>query len=156
MKKALKIIGGIVAVLLVIMIVFAKMNKVKPVSWANSIEINASSGVAIDGFDVVAYHTTDQSVMGSEEFTMNWREAEWRFSSQENLDLFKGDPEKYAPRLGGYCAFAVSTGFTANCSKEAWHIEEGRLYLFNNEEVKQKWLAERPNGIIEKTEANWN
>ena len=155
MKRALKIVGIVVAVLLVIVVVFAKMNKVAPTSWADATEVNASSGIAIDGFDAVGYHTENKALMGKEEFAMNWRDVEWRFSSAENLELFKSNPEKYAPRLGGYCAFAVSTGFTANCSKEAWLVDNGRLYFFNNEDVKQTFVAEMENGIIEKAEGNW-
>ncbi|MEM6355700.1 MAG: YHS domain-containing (seleno)protein, partial [Pseudomonadota bacterium] len=77
-------------------------------------------GTAIDGTDPVAYFTEGKPVEGSSDFTHEWNGATWRFSSAENRDLFAGDPEKYAPQYGGYCAWAVAQGYTASTDPEAW------------------------------------
>jgi len=59
-------------------------------------------GMAVKGYDVVAYFTEGRPVEGDEQFEYRWKEARWRFASQKHLDMFKADPEKYAPRYGGY------------------------------------------------------
>ena len=66
-------------------------------------EVNTTIfGVAIKGYDTVAYHTMGQALKGSSNYTYKWNDAKWYFSSQEHKDLFIKDPEKYAPRYGGY------------------------------------------------------
>ena len=59
-------------------------------------------GVAIKGYDTVAYHTAGQAVKGKSEFSHKWNDAKWYFSSAQNKDLFAADPERYAPQYGGY------------------------------------------------------
>ncbi len=70
--------------------------------WAKS-SINTNwRGLAVKGYDVVAYFTMQKPVKGKSAFSHKWNDATWRFSSQEHLDLFKASPEKYAPQYGGY------------------------------------------------------
>ncbi len=112
-------------------------------------------GIAIKGYDPVAYHTDGKPVEGSNHFELKWKDAKWRFASAEHRDLFKANPEKYAPRYGGYCAWAISQGYTASVDPEnAWTIFEGKLYLNYNVEVKEKWAKDIP-GNIKKADANW-
>ena len=112
-------------------------------------------GVAIKGYDPVAFHREGKPVKGSSDYEFQWKDAEWRFASAENRDLFEADPGKYAPRYGGYCAWAVSEGYTASVDpKNAWNIVDGRLYLNYNAEIKQKWEEDIP-GHIKKADANW-
>ena len=112
-------------------------------------------GVAIKGYDPVAFHREGKPVKGSGEFELKWKDARWRFSSAENRDLFEADPNKYAPRYGGYCAWAVSEGYTASVDPQnAWNIVDDRLYLNYNTEIKQKWEKDIP-GHIKKADANW-
>ena len=112
-------------------------------------------GVAIKGYDPVAFHRDGKPVIGSGEYELKWKDAKWRFASAENRDLFKDDPDKYAPRYGGYCAWAVAEGYTAGVDPEnAWSIVDGRLYLNYNAEIKQKWEKDIP-GFIKKADANW-
>ena len=59
-------------------------------------------GVAVKGYDVVAYFTLGKPVKGTKAFEVEWQDAKWRFSSAEHLNLFKSDPQKYAPQYGGY------------------------------------------------------
>jgi YHS domain-containing protein len=59
-------------------------------------------GVAIKGYDTVAYFTEGRAVKGKREFSFSWNDAEWYFASAENRDLFEADPEHYAPKYGGY------------------------------------------------------
>jgi YHS domain-containing protein len=75
--------------------------------FANSglafVEVNKTFfGVAIKGYDTVAYHTAGRAVKGKSKFSHTWNDAKWYFTSAENKDLFAADPERYAPQYGGY------------------------------------------------------
>lgn len=112
------------------------------------------SGLAIQGYDPVAYFTDEKPVEGAKEFEQVWNGATWRFASAEHRDLFAKDPAKYAPQFGGYCAWAVSRGYTAGVDPTAWKIVNGRLYLNYNAKVQKQWEEDVP-GNITKAEENW-
>jgi YHS domain-containing protein len=105
------------------------------------------SGVAIKGYDPVAYFTESKPVEGSSEFVHEWRGAKWQFASQKNLDLFKADPEKYAPQYGGYCAYAVAKNSLAKIDPEAWRIIDGKLYLNYSANIQKRWEKDPPGYI---------
>jgi len=109
---------------------------------------------AIRGYDPVAYFTESKPVKGNEKLIYNWNNTNWYFSSQQNLDLFKTSPEKYAPQYGGYCAYGLSNGYKAPTDADAWTIENGKLYLNYNTEVRDMWNKERKERI-EKADKNW-
>ena len=67
-------------------------NKVNQTSW----------GVAIKGYDTVAYHTEGRATKGQRKYSQEWNDAKWYFASAENRDLFAANPERYAPQYGGY------------------------------------------------------
>lgn len=113
-----------------------------------------SEGVAIKGYDAVAYFTRSKPVQGSPQFEELWNGAKWRFASAEHRNLFKTDPEKYAPRYGGYCAYAVSQGKTADIDPDAWTVFEGRLYLNLNKDVQKLWEKDMQE-YIRKADKNW-
>lgn len=97
------------------------------------------SGVAIRGYDTVAYFTQGGPVEGSESFTTEWEGATWRFASQDNLDLFKADPAKYAPQYGGYCAYGVAKDGLVKIEPENWTILDDKLYLNFSDKVQGLW-----------------
>lgn len=111
-------------------------------------------GNAIKGYDPVAYFTENAAVKGDRDYTYHWNGADWRFSSKQNLDLFVANPTQYAPQYGGYCAWAVSKGYTAKIDPEAWNIVEGKLYLNYSQSVKQTWQQDI-SGNIAKGDASW-
>lgn len=111
-------------------------------------------GVALKGYDPVAYFTQDRPLKGSAQYTYQWMGAQWWFATIEHRDLFSRDPSQYAPQFGGYCAYAVSKGYTAGIDPEAWKIVDGKLYLNYSKGVQSKWernLQER----IAAGEKNW-
>ena len=112
------------------------------------------SSLAVSGYDPVAYFTQGRPVEGSGDLEYEWNGATWRFSTPENLAAFKADPEAYAPQYGGYCAWAVSQGYTAKSEPEAWRIVDGKLYLNYSKAVQQQWVEDIP-GNITKADANW-
>ena len=112
------------------------------------------SSKAIKGYDTVAYFTEGKPVEGKSEFTTEYNEATWLFSSQKNLDLFLANPEKYAPQYGGYCAYAVSQGQTAPIKPELFTIHEGKLYLNYSEKINDRWLDNKEAFIVD-ADKNW-
>ncbi len=117
--------------------------------------VNVSSGnMAIKGYDPVAYFTEQRPVAGNPSFEYLWNGATWRFASAEHRDLFQSDPEKYSPKYGGYCAYAVSQGKIADIDPEAWTVFEGRLYLNLNKDVQRLWERSKDDYIL-KADENW-
>ena len=118
-------------------------------------EVNKTSdGKALSGYDAVAYFAVQDAVQGNPQYEYAWNGAKWLFSSQENLEKFRSNPEAYAPQFGGYCAYAVSEGHTANGDPQAWKVVDGKLYLNYSKDVKKMWeqnQAER----IQKAGVNW-
>ena len=112
------------------------------------------SNVAVQGYDPVAYFTAGQPVKGDSRFSATFNGAEFHFSSQAHLDQFKQDPESFAPQYGGYCAWAVSQGYTAKGDAKHWRIIDGKLYLNYSAGVQKTWETDIP-GFIEKANANW-
>jgi len=111
-------------------------------------------GLAIDGYDPVAYFLDGRPVEGRREFSFAWRGATWRFASAAHRDLFASRPEAYAPQYGGYCAWAVSQGYTAGIDPAAWTIHDGKLYLNYDLEVQERWRRDVP-GHVAKGDVNW-
>lgn len=126
----------------------------QPVFASSKPPVFQKDGVAINGFDPVAYFTQSAPVEGSSEYTVDYMGAEFRFATAENADLFKANPEAYAPQYGGYCAYAVSKGGTAKTDPDAWTVYDGKLYLNFNRTVRGIWGRDIP-GNIAKADANW-
>lgn len=123
-------------------------------AWAREPEIFQTGGVAINGADPVAYFQAAKADATGNGFKVLWRGARWHFDSKAAMSMFESNPEKYAPRFGGYCAFAASRGYLAPTIPEAWTVYEGRLYLNANLRARELWLRDVP-GNIAKGEANW-
>lgn len=116
--------------------------------------INVTNGVAIQGYDAVAYHTQQQAVKGSRAFTHVWRGATWQFATAEHRDRFAASPESFVPQFGGFCAYGVSRGYAVDIDPQAFAVVDGRLYLNYSKRVQQTWNQDRA-GYIEKARQNW-
>jgi hypothetical protein len=110
--------------------------------------------VAIHGYDPVAYFETSKPVKGSATFSHQTSQATWWFASAANRDLFRSSPERYAPQFGGYCAWAVSNGYTADIDPEAWKIVDGKLYLNYSKSVQRMWGKDMQQRIAD-ANRNW-
>lgn len=117
-------------------------------------EIYAKDGIAINGYDAVAYFTNGKPVKGNETYSVEWKGAKWYFANKSNADLFKKSPEKFAPQYGGYCAYGCSRGYKAKTSPDAWTIADGKLYLNYDISVRAIWDKDRQN-YIRKADRNW-
>ncbi len=124
-------------------------------SAARKPEVNIGRGeLALQGYDVVAYATMGKATRGNVQFEQRWNNAVWRFATADHRERFASDPEKYAPQFGGYCAYAVSRGYTADIDPEAFRFVAGRLYLNYSKSVQRLWEKNIPENIA-KAQANW-
>ena len=117
-------------------------------------QVFASGGIAINGYDPVAYFTMSKPVKGDPSHSSDWNGAAFVFASADNKTTFDADPDAYAPKYGGYCAYAVSKGATAPTDPEAWTVHEGRLYLNFSTDVRSIW-REDISGNIARADNNW-
>jgi YHS domain-containing protein len=115
---------------------------------------NVQDSFVLKGFDAVAYFQQGKAIPGNANFTYKWQNVNWRFSTAENRNLFIKNPEKYAPQYGGFCAWAVSRGYTAPIDPNAWKIVNGKLYLNVNLDTQKRWEKDIP-GNIQKADQNW-
>ena len=112
------------------------------------------SKLALDGHDAVAYFRTGKPVKGAAAHVVAWNGATWHFASAENKAAFEAKPEAFAPQYGGYCAWAVSQGYTAKGDPSHWRIVDGKLYLNYNASVQKSWEQNIP-GHVSKADKNW-
>jgi hypothetical protein len=117
-------------------------------------EVYAKEGIAISGYDPVAYFTQSKAVKGDGAFVVDWKNVKWLFANSENAELFKTMPEKYEPQYGGYCAFGCSRGYKAKTNPDVWTIDNGKLYLNYDTGVRDIWNKDRQVYIL-KANANW-
>lgn len=117
-------------------------------------EVFQDGGVAINGYDPVAYFTEAQPVKGSAGLSSVFNGATWHFASAENKARFDAVPAEFAPQFGGYCAYAASKGYIAPTDPAAWTVHDGKLYLNYSLRARELWSADIP-GNIALGEANW-
>jgi len=122
---------------------------------AQSSEVFAPSGIAINGYDPVAFFTEGKPLKGLDEFSFNWKNVQWKFISQSNLDSFKTAPEKFAPQFGGYCAYGTSQGHKAPTQADTWTIINEKLYFNYNMKVKGLWDKNRI-PLIDSANVKWS
>ncbi|HUS52708.1 MAG TPA: YHS domain-containing (seleno)protein [Thermohalobaculum sp.] len=115
-------------------------------------------GVAIKGYDTVAYFTEGMAVKGSAEFSYEWLGAPWYFANAEHRSLFSSSPTKYAPQYGGYCTLGV--GLDAHAAENidperAWRIIDGKLYFVYDPTYAEELDGPARDEWLAKAEANW-
>jgi YHS domain-containing protein len=122
----------------------------------DSVNTGYFGGVAIMGYDPVAYFTEGKPVKGSEEFTYDWLGTPWHFANKNHQQMFMSEPEKYAPQYGGYCAPEVATTGTAtiNIDPEAFKIIDGKLYLVYDA-GSAAFFADNAKELIPTADKNW-
>lgn len=111
-------------------------------------------GIALHGYDPVAYFKGGQPVIGQAQFAVTQGDATYRFVSDANLDAFASDPQRYLPQFGGFCAFGVSVGLKLDGDPRVWRIVDDKLYVLLSEDIRQEWLKEIA-GNNGKAETNW-
>jgi YHS domain-containing protein len=116
--------------------------------------VNTMDGLALKGYDPVAYFTDRQPTKGADQYSFQWKGVTYRFASAENLQRFKADPEKYLPQYGGYCAYAMSLDRIADIDPFRWAIVNGKLYLNNGFIAQHLWSVNKSGNIVS-ANRNW-
>lgn len=112
------------------------------------------SGLAVQGYDVVAYFTDSQPVKGSPQFSSTYGGGTYHFATAEHKAAFDKEPSKYAPQFGGFCAYAVAKNSTAKIEPDAFQIVNGRLLLQYDKSIRAKFSKDTP-GNLAKADTNW-
>jgi len=113
-----------------------------------------ATGLALKGYDPVAYFAGGAPTPGSADMTAEHDGATYRFATAENRDAFKADPARYLPAYGGFCAMAMSLGYKVDIDPNAWKIVDDKLYVQANERATWVWEKDIP-GNISKADAFW-
>ncbi|WP_170327250.1 YHS domain-containing (seleno)protein [Ruegeria arenilitoris] len=144
MNKIKSIIGGV-----------ALSVAIASSALAAGVELNASStGLALQGYDPVAYFTEGQPTKGDYRITTLHNDALYRFATEENKVAFEENPEAYLPAYGGYCAFGAAMGFKFDGDPTYWKIVDNKLYLNLSQDIQERWEGDIP-GFIEQASTNW-
>lgn len=116
--------------------------------------ISQTDGIAINGYDAVAFFKENKAIQGSDVYSCRWNDATWYFSSEENRDLFLKNPTEYAPQYGGYCAHAVASNKFIESDPKSFSIKDKKLYLYRNNKSKKKALFNFTK-IKSRSDKNW-
>ncbi|WP_276485539.1 YHS domain-containing (seleno)protein [Paraflavitalea pollutisoli] len=148
-----KIIGTLLLALLSITLVYGQETSQRKQQF--NIE---KTGLAIEGYDPVAYFTGNKAQEGKKEISMVYEGITYRFASPQNRDLFKANPAKYEPQYGGWCAYAMGAkGEKVEVDPETFKILNGKLYLFYNKffnNTLKSWNKEE-NSLQTAADKNW-
>jgi hypothetical protein len=104
--------------------------------------VDRNSGLAILGFDPVAYFTDATALPGKDEFEQMLAGVVWRFRSEGNRAAFVADPDVYRPRFGGYDPVGVARGVAVAGNPLLWAISDQRLYLFYSAEMRKEFASD--------------
>jgi len=116
--------------------------------------VNELGGVAIKGYDPVAFFTDNKPVRGNDAFTAQHQGVTYKFASAANREAFVASPDRYVPQYGGFCAYGTAEGYKADIDPQAFSIVDGKLYLNYNNDIRTKWQKDVP-GYITRGDKNW-
>ncbi len=121
-------------------------------------QFNLDEGVAIEGYDPVAYFNLNKAVKGRKDFSVTYLGINYHFVSANNRDVFQSDPAKYEPQYGGWCAYAMGKeGSKVEVDPETFKIIKGKLFLFYNRffnNTLKSWNMDESN-LHTQADANW-
>ncbi len=120
-----------------------------PAAWRDH-----ATGLAIGGFDPLAYYVDAKPRRGDSEFEYQWQGTVFRFVNPGNRAAFERDPQVYAPRFGGYDPVVLAKGLVVEGEPEIWAIRDQALYLFESRESLAEW-ARNPGAVLAKAAQNW-
>lgn len=132
-------------------------------TFAQNVEIRKkqynleSSGLAIQGYDPVAYFTMNKAIEGKKDLSANYNGVTYRFGSKQNKDEFMRNPGRYEPQFGGWCAYAMGKkGEKVEIDPETFKIVDGKLYLFYNKFLNNTLKSWNQDEASLKTQADRN
>jgi len=133
---------------------FITLLALSAVSLAKELNNLDGNGLALQGYDPVAFFTDNRPIKGNQQFQSQYHGATYYFASAEHKAAFDKDPAKYEPQFGGFCAYGASHGKAVPIKIEAWQIVNGRLLMQYDLDVKAKFNSD-PQGNLTKADKNW-
>ena len=128
---------------------------IAPCAWAQDFTIyRDDNGVALAGYDAVAYHTKQVATVGRAEITAVHQNTIYRFSTEKNRDLFNTNPTQYLPQFGGFCSTGVGYGGKYHVDGKSFSVIDGKLYVNKNAQVHEHWLKNLSK-VKKDAEKNW-
>lgn len=125
-----------------------------PTRTAAAVATDATSDVALQGYDPVAYFTLGRAVRGDRRISAEHNGVTYYFSNVDDRSRFLAEPDKYAPQYGGFCAYGTAHDLKLPGDPELWDIVDGKLYLTHDREVMAAWQEDRPR-YISRADAIW-
>jgi YHS domain-containing protein len=110
--------------------------------------------LALKGYDPVAYFVDGKATPGDPRYETAYDGTRYRFASAQHLELFKADPDRYAPQYAGSCAAGIAMGVKVEAEPESWTIVDGRLFVFSSAKSRAAMQADAA-GMVAKGQANW-
>ena len=118
------------------------------------VNVAGASGIALDGYDPVAFFTDGKPTPGDPGVTSTYKGANYLFASTAHKTQFDANPEKYIPQFGGYCAYGAALGGLFPVDISTWQVRNGKLYLNLNPAISAE-VNKDPAAFIAKAEKNW-
>jgi YHS domain-containing protein len=125
-----------------------------PAFAGNLVNVAGASGIALDGYDPVAFFTDQEPTHGDPSISATYEGATYLFASRDHQEKFKADPEKYVPQFGGYCAYGASEGALFPVDINTWQVRNGKLYLNLNPAILELFNKSFDQNIV-KAQKNW-
>jgi YHS domain-containing protein len=120
----------------------------------NLVNVAGASGIALDGYDTVAFFTDGKPAHGDPSISSTYKGAKYFFASKAHKSQFDADPEKYVPQFGGFCAYGAALGALFPVDINTWQIRDGKLYLNLNPAIATEF-NKSPDRHIAKAGKNW-
>lgn len=145
-------------IILLVFVVFATTQVSAQTVTKRTKEFNLEKGLAIQGYDPVAYFSQKKAVKGKSSIATTFEGVTYYFTSNENKEIFKKNPSGYEPQYGGWCAYAMgANGEQVEVDPETFKIVNGKLFLFYNayfNNTLKSWNKDEVN-LNRKADANW-
>ena len=153
-RPGIAVIAGLAGLSLLAVAVQGCLPPAAQASTTERVVVNRFSGLAIEGFDPVAYFTDAQAMLGRQEFEASQAGAVWRFRNASNRASFIAHPDIYGPQFGGYDPIDVARGVTVAGNPRFWLVSGQRLYLFSREQSRDAFAA-APVRVLREANQRW-
>jgi YHS domain-containing protein len=110
--------------------------------------------LGLKGYDPVAYFTLSRPTPGVAQYEYVYDGVRYRFANAQHLELFKGNPDKYAPQFGGSCTMNMSAGVRREADPTVWVISNGNLYVFAGPGGAERF-RQNPQLAVSRATTNW-
>ncbi len=143
----------------IVLLLFAQALHAQEDSKSRLKNFNLEKGLAIQGYDPVAYFSDGKAIEGKQDISYEVSGVVYRFVTTKHKEMFVANPEKYEPKYGGWCAYAMgASGKKVEIDPETFKILDGKLYLFYNayfNNTLKKWNEDEKK-LHDKADTNWN